>query len=107
MTINLFGTGVVNAVREAVSSDGFILEQNAPNPASGRTTITYVTPREANVRMILTDITGKMVKELTSGRVSSGKHEIIISTSEIASGSYLYILESGNVRLVRQMIITK
>lgn len=107
LTINLFGTGVVNAVREVASSEGFILEQNAPNPASGRTSITYSTPREASVRIILTDITGKMVKELTSGRVSSGKHELSVSTSNIASGSYLYILESGNVRLVRQMIINK
>ena len=107
LTINLFGTGVVNAVREVASSEGFILEQNAPNPASGRTTITYSTPREANIRIIMTDITGKTVKELTSGRVSSGKHELLVSTNDIASGSYLYILESGNVRLVRQMVITK
>jgi hypothetical protein len=107
LTINLFGTGVVNAVREVASSEGFILEQNAPNPASGRTTITYSIPRDANVRIIMTDITGKMIKELTSGRVSSGKHELSVSTANIASGSYLYILESGNVRLVRQMIINK
>jgi len=107
LTINLFGTGVVNAVREVASSEGFTLEQNAPNPASGRTTITYSTPREANVRIILTDIIGKMVKELTSGQVSSGKHELLISTSDLASGSYIYILESGNVRLVRQMVISK
>lgn len=107
LTINLFGTGVVNAVREVANADGFSLEQNAPNPASDRTTITYSSPREANVRIILSDITGKMMKELASGRVLSGKHELSISTSDIPSGSYLYILESGNVRLVRQMIITK
>jgi hypothetical protein len=107
LTINLFGTGVVNAVREVASSEGFVLNQNAPNPASGRTTITYSTPRETSVRIILTDITGKMVKELTSGRVSGGNHELLISTNDMASGSYLYILESGNVRLVRQMVIAK
>jgi hypothetical protein len=107
LTINIFGTAVENAVREVANAEGFSLEQNSPNPASGRTTITYSTPREASVRIILTDITGKMVKELTSGRVSSGKHELSISTGDIPSGSYLYILESGNARLVRQMVISK
>jgi hypothetical protein len=107
VTITLHGTANVNGVREITEAEGFSLAQNRPNPAIGAATITYTTPHQANVRIILADITGKTVRELASGNVSGGSHDIVLSTSGLASGSYIYILESGNVRLVRQMVVNK
>jgi hypothetical protein len=107
VTITLHGTANENGVREITEAEGFSLAQNRPNPAIGATTITYTTPHQANIRIILADITGKMVQELASGNVSEGSHDVVVSTSGLASGSYIYILESGNVRLVRQMIVNK
>jgi hypothetical protein len=48
-----------------------------------------------------------MMKELVSDKVSSGTYEVKFSTSELASGTYLYIMEAGNARLVRQLVVTK
>ena len=107
VTINLSGTAEVNAVRDVTPTEGYSLEQNIPNPTSGKTSISYTVPKETNVRVILTDITGNFVRELVNRHVAGGSHEIQVATSDLSSGTYIYIFESGNIRLVRQMIINK
>ncbi|HEY6172236.1 MAG TPA: choice-of-anchor D domain-containing protein, partial [Candidatus Kapabacteria bacterium] len=87
--------------------DGFVLEQNAPNPALGYTNISFTSPKMASVRIYLSDMTGKMVKEVANGNYSSGSHSVKLDTKDLSSGSYIYILESNNVRLTRQMVVTK
>jgi hypothetical protein len=87
--------------------DGFVLEQNAPNPALGSTNITFTAPKTSDVRIFLADMTGKMVKTIANSSYPAGSHSVSLDTKDLSSGSYVYILESGNVRLARQMVITK
>jgi len=98
---------VTQSVKGDVSKNGFILSQNAPNPASGKTAFSFTTPTTSNLHITLVDMTGKTVKNLVNGVYGAGSHEVTVVTSEIASGSYLYILETEGVRLVRQMVINK
>jgi hypothetical protein len=96
-------TGVPNLVTEA----GFVLGQNHPNPFTASTEFSFTTPTEANVILSIHDITGKLVKVITSGTVTSGEHIVKLSADEFASGSYLLTLESGSVKLTRQIMIAK
>jgi hypothetical protein len=111
ITVNMSGIGEKKSVSQSVGrtseSDGFILEQNSPNPALGYTNITFTAPKMATVRIYLADMTGKMVKEVVNGNYSSGSHSVTLDTKDLSSGSYIYILEAGNVRLTRQMVVTK
>jgi hypothetical protein len=111
MSVALSGNADEKPVSQSVKGDvamkGFVLSQNAPNPATGKTAFTFTTPSSSEVRITLADITGKTVRELANGVFGAGEHSVNIVTNDIPSGSYVYILESDGVRLVRQMIISK
>jgi hypothetical protein len=42
-----------------------------------------------------------------SGVLPVGEQSLTFDVSTLASGTYFYILESGNVRLVREMVVAK
>lgn len=111
ITVGLSGIGEEKPVTQSVGRtyvmDGFVLEQNAPNPALGSTNIAFTTPKTSDVRIYIADMTGKMVKTVANGSYPEGSHSVSLDTKDLSSGSYVYILESGNVRLARQMVITK
>ncbi len=104
--VSLSGNAIAGSVKET-ASEGFSLEQSYPNPSQGKTSFTYMTPKDGEVRITLNDMTGKLVKTLTSGRISAGEHTVNFDATSLPSGTYVYVLESGTTRLVRQMILTK
>jgi hypothetical protein len=108
LEINVTGTSTAGAVKDVRTADGFILEQNAPNPAAnGTTSFKYTVPTSSDVRIVLADVTGKIVRELVNTHVGAGTYGVDINTTGLASGTYLYIMEAGSARLVRQMAIGK
>ncbi len=86
---------------------GFALGQTYPNPTSGVANFTFSVPTEAPVRITISDLTGRVVNELISGRVSAGDHTVNIDASMLSSGTYLYTLESNGVRLTRYLVLSK
>ena len=78
-----------------------------PNPFKNITHFTYSIPKESEVRIALTDKTGKLVKIISSGRISEGEHSVTFDASALVSGSYILSLESGSTRLTREIILTK
>jgi hypothetical protein len=111
MTVALTGDADEKPVTQSIKGDvtmkGFVLSQNSPNPATGKTSFTFRTPSTVSVRIVLADITGKTVRELANGVYGAGEHNVNMVTGDISSGSYVYILESEGVRLARQMVISK
>jgi hypothetical protein len=106
ISVTLNGEGIVNSVK-VTSSEGFSLDQSYPNPTQGNTWFTYSTPRETEISVKLVDMTGKLIRTLITGRVSDGLHTVNFDARDLPSGTYVYVLESGNTRLVRQLILTK
>lgn len=104
--VDLSGEGVVSAVKE-ISSGGMWLDQNYPNPFVSATTFNYSLPSESTIRISLSDMTGNVVKELVSGRVSAGEHSVSFDASQLASGKYIYMLECGNSRLSKNLVLSK
>jgi hypothetical protein len=107
LAINLTGAATTGSVKDIRTVDGYVLGQNAPNPTNGSTTFSYTVPTAAAVRIILADVTGKMVRELVNTNVQTGSYEVDVNTTGLASGTFLYIMEAGNARLVRQMVVSK
>jgi hypothetical protein len=90
-----------------VASNGFILDQNYPNPVATTTTFSYTTPTEAAVAITICDITGKIVKAISSGYVSAGEHSITTDLSDLPVGIYLLLVKSGSIKLTRQILISR
>ncbi len=86
--------------------EGFTLEQNIPNPTSGRSIIYYSIPSAGEVNF---EVLNKLGQRFYHQRmsVSQGKHEIELDLEQLSSGIYYYYIEFEGKRLVRKMMIVK
>ena len=83
------------------------LNQNYPNPYNPSTTIIYALPHSGNVKLVVYDVLGRMIKTLVNEKQSPGTYEVIFNASQYPSGIYFYKLEARNYTDVKRMILTK
>jgi hypothetical protein len=88
------------------------LSQNYPNPFNPSTVIRFTLPRTAPVTLSITDVLGRHVVTLVDKIVESGVHEVVWdgrngSGNPVASGMYLYRLQSASFTQSRKMILLK
>jgi hypothetical protein len=101
-------------INEAVSNEEFVdvplkieLNQNYPNPFNPATNITFSLPDNKQVRLTVFDLTGRKIAELVNGYLSAGNHTVSWDASEMASGIYLYRLQTSSSSLSRKMLLIK
>ena len=90
------GTGVP----EGITASGVLLEQNAPNPVSSSTSIAFSLPSPTDVSLDIFDVSGRLVRKLTSGNRDAGTHQVSWngrddSGSRLANGVYYYRLSTS------------
>jgi len=83
------------------------LYQNYPNPFNPVTNIRYELPQQQEVRLEVFNVLGRRVAVLVSGSQQAGHHTIQFDASRLASGMYLYRLQTGNVVLTQKMMLVK
>jgi hypothetical protein len=83
------------------------LEQNYPNPFNPNTKIQFSIPRDEFVSLIVFDILGREVKELTAREMKAGLYEIDFDSSSLSSGIYFYTLKAGNFTGTKKMVLVK
>jgi len=81
---------------EKDTPEEFALNQNSPNPFSGRTTIRYDLPEEATVEIVVYDLLGRRVRSLELGRKQAGEHEATLSARDLSTGTYFLKLKAGD-----------
>lgn len=76
-----------------------LLHDAYPNPFNPATTVAFELPQAGHVRYDLFDVTGRRVKSVINQMMASGKHQIRVDASELASGVYIGRLTSnGQIR---------
>jgi glucuronoarabinoxylan endo-1,4-beta-xylanase len=88
----------------------FELEQNYPNPFSSATAIPYQLKSQADIRVTIYDILGRVVREAVAGAQTAGTHSILWDGSnargqKVAPGVYFYSLQAGGESRVRKMVL--
>jgi hypothetical protein len=83
-----------------------------PNPFHGLNNITVNLPERADISLNVYDVSGKLVKKISSGMHKKGVHYFNwngrnIENRSIAAGIYIYRLTAGNRVLIRKVIFTK
>ena len=83
------------------------LDQNLPNPFNANTSIHYYIPESANnAKIVVTDISGNILKNITV--TDKGAGQILINAGTLSSGTYVYSLFIDNMKIQsKQMILTK
>jgi hypothetical protein len=86
-----------------INEVGFSMEQNRPNPFIDQTTINYTLPSNTKATIAVVDLSGKFIREYD---LLSDKGQLIINSSDIGKGIFIYTLISGNeVMISKKMIV--
>ena len=85
----------------------FSLGQNAPNPFSNSTQIRFALPEPSHVRLVLYDVTGRVIARLVDKTMSAGTHRVQVDTPRLSSGVYLYSMQTGDFQATRQMVVVR
>lgn len=81
------------------------LTQNYPNPFNPTTTINFELAQAGVVTLKVYDLRGREVAILVQAEKSAGPHSITFDASKLASGVYVYRIESGTFQLSRKLIL--
>lgn len=85
----------------------FTLHQNYPNPFYPATTIRFDIPEKQHVKIQLYSITGQHIVTLVENNFEAGRHAIDVDVSSLASGVYLYKLDSDQFSETKKMSLIK
>ena len=94
----LFQSSIARIIR--VPADQPTIQAGIQASANGDTVL-------ESVILKVTDLSGRMVSDCTAGLSSPGFHQFQLDVSGLQQGIYLYCMESGEHKVVRQMIIVR
>ncbi len=87
--------------------DQIALNQNYPNPFNPTTMISFTLNRSEAVKLSVYDLTGRLVATLVDGMMPAGVTNINFSANGLASGVYIYRLETPSTSMTRRMTLLK
>jgi hypothetical protein len=95
-----FGACLTASVAENTAEN--IVFSAFPNPASGLVTIKH--NLQADGQLMITDITGKIVK---NQRIVAGSANVQVDISDLRPGVYVYSLQSGSKRIISKKLVVR
>ncbi|HEX2786964.1 MAG TPA: T9SS type A sorting domain-containing protein [Ignavibacteria bacterium] len=102
-----FGTVNITNYNNPVP-ENFKLYQNYPNPFNPITKIKFDIKKKAEVKLIIYDITGRVVEKLLEGIKNPGEYEFAFDGSNFSSGIYFYsLIIEGKKIDTKKMILIK
>lgn len=85
----------------------YSMEQNYPNPFNPSTLIHYEMPKDGFVTLKVYDVLGNLVKTLVNQYQTKGRYDINFNADNLATGVYLYRLQSGSFVSTKKMLLLK
>jgi len=85
----------------------YLLKQNYPNPFNPKTNIEFSIPKTEFVTLKVYSLLGEEVTTLVSERLTAGSYKYDWDAGSLASGVYLYRIQSGNYVQTRKMILLR
>ncbi|MFO0358631.1 MAG: M43 family zinc metalloprotease [Sphingobacteriaceae bacterium] len=77
-----------------------------PNPTNGTAKLTFVLSNDANVKVSVVDVTGKLVAAEKAYNLGAGEHSISLNeNSQLQKGIYLVNMEYNGTKMARKLIV--
>ena len=97
---------------DMLSPQTFALHQNYPNPFNPVTILRYDLPEDANVKITIYDMMGRVVSNLVSGQQTAGYKSVVWDATNntvqpVSAGLYLYAIQAGEFVQTKKMILLK
>jgi hypothetical protein len=98
---NMLGTGVESLVNNFHIS-------NFPNPFSQFTSLQYSLPERGLVNLSIFDVIGRECSRVISNTIQeAGTHSVSFDASNLANGSYRYMLSEGSNKVIGTMMVAR
>ncbi len=82
--------------------------KNYPNPFTGQTTIAFDLPKDTEVTLFVSDMTGKQITRLLEHQPTlKGTHQVIFDGTAYPAGMYYYTIQAGNEVVTQKMMLMK
>ena len=107
-TIYLDGTfSYSNVVEVQTAPMSFELSQNYPNPFNPSTKIVIRLPQTTEMKLVVYNLLGEVVSELANAEYQAGTHEFNFDAAGLASGVYIYRVESADYTATKKMVLLR
>ena len=99
----------MTSVRQIGNSvpDEYTLSQNFPNPFNPKTNLEFGISKAGLVSLKVYNDLGKEIATLVNESKSAGIYSVVFDGSNLSSGVYYYILESGDFNETKRMVLIK
>lgn len=97
----------ITAVDDEIFPVKYELSQNYPNPFNPSTTISFNVSDYSHVTLKVYDILGNLVETLVDDERAPGNFETQFTAANMPSGTYLLIMQAGNYKGLRKMMLVK
>lgn len=103
---------VTNVGNDKNIPSAWYLNQNYPNPFNPSTMIKFGLPTESNVKITIFDVDGRLLNTIVDGKYAAGEHQVTWNGSDadgnlVATGVYLYRLDTDEYNQTRKMLLMK
>ena len=78
-----------------------------PNPTNGEYTVEFTSTQDFNASVFVTDLNGRMVRNISTADVTAGNNFINVNLSDLNSGLYFFHIQGGNNNIIYQVVVTK
>ncbi|MBW3544289.1 MAG: DUF5011 domain-containing protein [Bacteroidetes bacterium] len=85
----------------------YTLAYNYPNPFSAQTKIKFTLPEKVTFSLRVYDVLGQEIAILANGLWDAGHYELDFDAAQLHEGTYIYVLEAGNFRTQKKMVLIK
>jgi len=102
----LVSTGAINFTGNYAAAD-FRLHQNYPNPFNPTTKIKFDIPKASDVKLIIFDAAGRVIKNITQNNLTAGSYEYAFNGESLSSGIYYFRLETNDFAKTVKMVLVK
>ena len=109
LDIMIFPVIDINSVgiQSFVAHGDLSLYAASPNPASNSININFSVEKPSSVEIQVYDITGKILKTVTSNNVIVGKNAIALDLTSLDAGSYFYSINANGNKMFSKFVVSK
>ncbi len=86
---------------------GLRIAPTVPNPATGRTAVTFELDAAQDARLAVYDVLGREVAVLADGAQSAGPHTVALDASGLPAGIYVARLTAGGQSVTRRLTVAR
>lgn len=95
----------ITGIFESNSKNLMQLTQNTPNPAQSTTSFSYLVKKQSDVKILVSDVSGKIIQTIFDGQKNSGTYQELIDVTQLENGIYFYTVTADGKSETKKLVV--